>query len=127
MRQADLLADDGRLADAAQKFHELGRVDDRVGNAAVADQLFLGLLGEEIRADRHFFGTDDRQRDVMADARGLFRRSEILTGGREEIDRRFVEGRRVGEIDNDLGAGERFGKPSPVSVLTPVLGAAATA
>ncbi len=62
----------------------------------------------------------------MLYAGGLFRRHQIAARCLKEFERGLVlEGRRVCEVDNDRGTGERLGKTSPVIVLTPVLGAAA--
>ena len=40
------------VGDAAEKFHELGRADDGVGDAGGFDQFFLGDLGAEIAVVR---------------------------------------------------------------------------
>ena len=101
-----------RLDDAADELEELGRAEDRVGNAGGLDQVLLGQLGAEVAALRQAVGADDRQRDVMPHAGGRFRGEQVAAGGLEELqDRLVLERRRVRHVDDDLGAGERLGQP----------------
>src|SRR3546814_919736 len=86
-------------------------MDDRVGNRPLLDQLFLRELGAEIAAGLQALGADDRQRDMMADPRGRLGRDQVAPGRLKEVHRDLVlEGRRVGEIDDDFGAGQCVGE-----------------
>ena len=77
------------FGDAAEKFHELGRADDGVGDARGFDQFLLGELGAEIAilgpVDR-----DDGERDVVADACRNLRREKVALGILEEFQHRPV-------------------------------------
>ncbi len=103
------VADGSRLGDAAQELHELGRVHDRIGNAAGLDQLLLGELAAEITAFLQPLGADDRKRDMMFDARRLFGRKQVAAGGLEEREHRLaLERGRIGKIDDDVATGKRL-------------------
>jgi hypothetical protein len=56
-----------RSDDAAEKFHELRRADDGVGNARGDDQLLLGGFGAEIAVVRPVYSNDGK-RDMVPDA-----------------------------------------------------------
>jgi len=63
----------------------------------------------KIAAFLQALGADDREGDVMPDASGHFGRSEVLAGGLEEFHRGLIfERRRVGHVDDDLGAAQRL-------------------
>src|SRR4029079_610514 len=86
--------------DAAEKFQELGRADDGIGDAGGLDQFLLGDLGAAIAVVGRPVGSDDGERDMMSDACGCFRGEEIATRRFEELQNGFVlEGWRVRDID----------------------------
>ena len=64
-RQANLLANGGRLRDAADKLEELRGTQEGVRNAGRLDQVFLRDLGPEVAVLGQPFATDDRQGNVM--------------------------------------------------------------
>ena len=54
------------------------------------------------------------------------RGKKVAARGLEELQHRLVfERRRIGEVDHHLRAGMTASRPSPVMVLTPLLGEAA--
>ena len=59
------------------ELEELRRVDDRVRDRGVLDQLLLGELRAEVAALGQAVGADDRQRDVMSHARGRLRGEQV--------------------------------------------------
>ena len=64
---------------------------------------------------------------MMADARGGFRGQEVAARCLEERQDGVVLPRgRIRDIDDHLSAGQRCASPSPVTVLTPDEGDAAT-
>src|SRR3954471_21617427 len=73
-RHANGVAVGPRLDDATDELEELRGAQDGIGNAGLLDQLLLRQLGGEIVALEQALGTDDRERDMMADTRGLLRR-----------------------------------------------------
>src|SRR5262249_21839408 len=73
-----------RLGDAAHELEELRGPHDRVRDRGRLDQVFLGHLRAEVAAREQAVGADDRQRQVMADARGGFRGQEVATRCLEE-------------------------------------------
>lgn len=92
------------------------------------DQLFLGGLGSEVAALGQPVRPDDRQGDVVAYTSGRLRVEEVAGRGLEELEHGGVlERRRVGHVDDHVGALERVSQTSPVSVFTPELGEAARA
>src|SRR5690606_15114262 len=73
------------------------------------DQVFLCHLRAHIAAVRSTVGSDNGQGNVVTYPRFLFRRKEVAARGFEELqDRRVFEGRRVGDVDDDASARERF-------------------
>src|SRR3954471_11830822 len=73
-RHANGVAVGPRLDDAAHELEELRGAQDGIGNAGLLDQLLLRQLGGEILALEQALGTDDRERDMMPDARSPLRR-----------------------------------------------------
>ena len=97
--------------DAAEKFHELGRADDGVGDAGGYDQLLLGDLGAEI-AIVAAVNSDDGQCDMVADASRGLRWEKVAAGSLEEFQHRLVfERGRIGEVDHHLCAGHGLLEP----------------
>src|SRR5262249_25949462 len=78
-----------RIGDGAKEFHELGRADDGVGNAGSLDQFLLSDLGAEIAIVAAVV-SDDRQRDMMPDARCGFSREKIAARSLKEFHPRLV-------------------------------------
>ena len=110
-RQANLLADGGRLGNAADKLEELRGTQDGVGNAGRLDEVFLRDLGPEIAVLGKPFATDDRQGNVMANAGGSFGSQQVTARRFEEIEDGLVfPRRRVRHVDDDIGAIHRFGQ-----------------
>src|SRR5262249_15719346 len=68
--QAHRVAAGGLVGDAADELEELGRVDDRVGDRGVLDQLLLGNLRPHVTTVGQAVGPHDRQRHVMPNASG---------------------------------------------------------
>jgi hypothetical protein len=65
----------------------------------------------EVAAVLQPVGADHRQGDVMADARRDFGRGQVASGRLEEVHRRLgLERRRIGDVDDHFGAGQRFGQ-----------------
>ena len=107
------------------ELEELRRADDRVRDRGVLDQLLLrrpSRAGSRCRADGRV--PDDRQRDVVSDARGGSRRR----AGCASTSRRTPgppSSSNDGEFDTStttVGALQGSASPSPVSVLTPEFG-----
>jgi hypothetical protein len=67
----------GLLSDATHELEELRGADNRIRNRGSLDQIFLGHLCAEVTAGEQAVGADNRQRHMMADARGGFRREQI--------------------------------------------------
>src|SRR5262249_20913462 len=68
-----------RLGDAAHELEELRSAHDRVRNRGRLDQFFLSHLRAEVTTREQAVGADNRQRHMMADARGSFRGEEVAT------------------------------------------------
>ena len=87
-------------------------MDNGVWHARGLDQLFLGKLGAEVAAFLQPLGTDDGERNMMFDASRLFGGQQGATGGFEKVhDGLVFEGRRIGEVDDNLRPGQRLCKP----------------
>ena len=85
-------------------------MDDRVGDRRALDDVFLCLFGAKIAAVLQAVRSDDRERDVMLDAIGHFGRGDVLSRGLKEVHRGPIfERRRVGHVDDDVGALQDFG------------------
>ena len=81
------------------------------GMPELGDQLLLDALGLEVALVGHALGADHRQRHVVADARRLLRREQVAGRRLEELEhRRVLERRRVGDVDDDVGALEHLGQ-----------------
>src|SRR5215472_7912256 len=110
-RQANLLADGGRLGNASDKLEELRRAQDCVGNGGRLDEVFLHDLRPEIAIVGKPFATNDRQGNMVAHAGGTFRSQQVTARCLEELEDCLVfPYRRVRHIDDDFGAVERFGQ-----------------
>ena len=96
----------GGLDNAADEGKELGRAQDGKGDWRGLDQVLLCDLGPQIAAVGQPVGADDRQGDVMADARRAIGGEQVRPGRLEEGHRLVVEGGRVGDVHDDLGAGQ---------------------
>ena len=113
-------------SDAGEELKELGRADDGVGDAGGLDEVLLGdlcakvsILGRPVRAD-------NRKRDMVPSAsRGL---------SREKIAARDLKNSSTAVLSNNSELERSITtcvpamaslRPSPVIVLTPVLGEAA--
>ena len=59
MREPHRVTVRGRVGDALDELEELGRMDDRVGDRAVPDQLLLRDLRPEVAALGQALGADD--------------------------------------------------------------------
>ena len=91
-----------------QEVVELRRAQNRVRDCRKADEIFLCEFGAEVTARQQAVGADDRQRQVMADARSGFRGQEVATHGLEKRQDCLVLPRgRIGDIDDHLSAGQR--------------------
>jgi hypothetical protein len=112
---------------AAEEFQELRRADDGVGDAGGLDQFLLGDLGAEIAIVGRPVGADDGERDMVPDAGCGLRREKVAAGGLEEFQHRpsSNEGELARSTTTCVPAMASL-RPSPVMVLTPVLGEAAT-
>ena len=89
----------------AAELEELRRVDDRVGDPGVPDELLLPALRAQVAAVGHALRPDDRQRDVVRDPRRLLGVEEVARGRLEELHDVVVrERRRVRHVHDDLGA-----------------------
>jgi hypothetical protein len=100
------------VRDALDELEELGRVDDRVGDRGVLDQLLLRDLRAHVAALGQPLAAHDRQRDVVPDA-GLALGAEQGAGRRmEELQRRRVlERRGVRHVDHHRRADEGLRQP----------------
>ena len=88
--------------------------------------MLLGDLGAEIAIVGRPIGADDGERDMVPDAGGGLRRERVAPEVSKNSSTARSLGRRIGEVDHHLCAGHGLAEPSPVMVLTPVLGEAAT-
>ena len=111
-RDADRAVGRGRVGDLPEELEELRRPDDRVRHAAGLDGALLRDLGPKVAAVRRAVGADDREHDVMPDP-DLALRLEQGPGRRlEELEHgRGLERRRVGHVDDDIGAGQAVDHP----------------
>ncbi len=99
------------------------------GIARSPDQPLLGELGAKIAAVLQPLGaTRPTSATMMAHPGGLLGREHVVGRGPEEpIAVVLVEGRRVRDVDDaPPRPPAASARPSPVSVLTPVFGAAAS-
>ena len=100
-----------RAGDGAEELEELGGPQDRVRHVRRLDQILLGDLGAQVAAVGQPVRADHRERDVVTHAGGLLRGQQVAPGGLEEVEHRgVVEGRRVGHVHHDVGAGEHLGQ-----------------
>ena len=80
----------------------------------MAPGLDLGLLGDlgaQVAAVGQAVGPDDRHRDVVADAGVALGRQQVARRGGEELPHRVVvPDRRVGDVDDDVGAHHHVGE-----------------
>jgi hypothetical protein len=88
-RKPDPVSIRTRIGDAAEEFHELGRADDRVGDARGLNQFLLGEFGAEI-AIVGPVDCDDGECHVVPDAGCGLRRKKVAPGGLEELQHRLV-------------------------------------
>src|SRR6201982_3834904 len=127
-RQPDHITLCARFDDAADELEELRRAQDRIGNAGRLDQILLGHLGAEVATVGTAVAADDRQRQMMLDAGGLFAAIRL----RPEVSKNSSTA-----LSSHTGAFARSTttsapesasfSPSPVLVLKPAVGAAAMA
>ena len=89
-RQPDDVALRTGSGDAAEKFQELGRADDGVGDAGGLDQFLLGDLGAEIAIVGRPVRSDDGERDMVPNAGYDLRREQVAAGGLEEFQHRPI-------------------------------------
>jgi hypothetical protein len=96
-------------SDRAEELEELRRPYDRVGDARLFDEPLLGQLRAEVAAVRRALGADHGECDVMTDGCISLRAREIAARILEEGEnRRVLEGRRVRDVHDHLGAGQRL-------------------
>jgi len=95
--------------DAGHELEELRGLHQRVRDARRPHEVFLHLLRTKVRAGLQARRAHDRQRDMMRDARAFARVEQALRGRAEEVgDGRFVERRRVGDVDDDVRPAHRL-------------------
>src|SRR5262249_430057 len=98
-----------RLGYATHELEELRGADDRVRNRGSLDQIFLSHLRAEVTAGEQAVGPDDRQRQMMANARSGFRNQKVAPRRFEKRQDCLVLPRgRIRDIDDHLSAGERL-------------------
>ena len=93
------------------------------------DQLLLRDLGPQVAAVGQPVGADDGHRDVMSDPGGRLGGEQVAGRRREELEDRAASS-NDGEFDTSTttdAPSRASARPSPVMVLTPVFGAAASA
>src|SRR6476660_336794 len=113
-RQAHRVAIGCIVSDALDEFEELRGMDDRVRDRTAFDQLLLSELRAGVAALGAAFGSDDGQRNVMADACRGFGLEEIARRRSEEHQRRRVLERwGIGYVDNHGGSLEGSGQAFP--------------
>jgi hypothetical protein len=125
-REPNCVAVTGTVGDACGELEELGRVDDRVRDPGALDQLLL-VLGPHVAAVRDPIAADDGQHDVMSHAGCCLHLQDVPRRRLEELEHDGSS--NDGELDTSTttAASARASlRPSPVRVLTPVLGAAGT-
>ena len=99
------------LDDLGQELEELRGAQDRVRDVPRLDLGLLGDLGAQVPAVGQELGPDDADREVVTDARGALGREEVARrGGEERQDRVVLPGRRVGDVDDDVGARHHVGE-----------------
>src|SRR5690606_38704794 len=82
-------------------------MDDRVRDARIPNQVFLGLLGPEVSAIGKPIGPDDRQDHMVADVRSFLGLEYAAGRSFEELPhRRVLERGRVRDVDDGFGAVE---------------------
>ena len=123
-----LLPRRAHLRDAAQELEELRGADDRVGIGRALDQRFLGDLGAEIAARLAAARCRRPTTPRAAAPRPRFPRPAGCSPDvwKNSSDRVVLERRRVRHVDDHLALRSASARPSPVMVLTPVFGDAAT-
>src|SRR5206468_21183 len=73
------------VSDLVYEFKELSRTDDCVWHCGTPDQVLLRHFCAEEAAFKQTFRSNDRQRNVMPDARGHFKFEEVTSGSVEEF------------------------------------------
>ena len=100
----DRVAVGGGVGDGPQELEELRGANDGVGLTGRFDELLLRDLGPHVSTVGKPVGTDDGECDVMFDACLHLGLEQVTSGGLEELEnRRVLEGRRVGQVDDHLG------------------------
>ena len=89
-RQADRGAVGGSIGNALDELEELRRVNDRVGDRRVLDQLLLCDLRAEVAAFAQALGAYDRQGHVMPHTGRRFRGQEVACRRLEELQNRLI-------------------------------------
>ena len=98
-----------RIGDAPDELEELGRAHDRERDGRFLDELFLCVLGAEVAAGEQPVGSDDGQCDQVRHPGRLRCGEHVAGGGGEEVPGGpILEGRGVGDVDDDLRAGQRL-------------------
>src|SRR5262249_48988389 len=87
------------------ELEELGRLNDRIGQCRLLDEVFLSNLGPEVWALGKAMGTDDGEGDQMLDASLHTVREKVPCGGSKELHHRFFFPRRgIRYIHDDLSS-----------------------
>ena len=95
------------------ELEELGGPDDRVRHGTGLEDVLLQHLGAVVDQARHTVGAHDREDDCVADPGSARGRDQVIHALLEERGRGVVEGRRVGQVDHDVGPAQRLGQALP--------------
>ena len=96
---------------------ELGRTQNRPRHIARLDQPLLRQLPGVVAIGRSI-RPDDRQRDVVRDARSRFRRQQVACGAGEERHRDVgLHARDVRHVDDRLHPRDRLPEPGPADEI----------
>src|SRR5690606_19612890 len=93
-RDIDALSIRRRLGNAAEELEKLRRMENGVGDGRFLDQPFLRHLPTKVAALLQAFRANDRQRNVMLDARLYLCRNDVTPRSFKERQNRLILERR---------------------------------
>lgn len=98
---------------SVHELEELRGADDRVRHGTGLEDVLLQHLGAVVHQVRHQVGADNREDHRVADADGLGGRQQVVHRRLEERGRGLIEGRRVRQVDDDIGSRQRLVQTLP--------------
>jgi hypothetical protein len=110
-REPDAVALGTGLDDLGEELEELRGAQDGARDRPGLDLGLLGDLGPHVATIGQAVGSDDRHREVVTDPGGALGGQQVARRRGEELPHRIVlPDRRVGDVDEDVGARHHVGK-----------------